>query len=83
MLNGNNTEAGTRGDTQTPPSTRRGMARCPVQGNGDGMIDLHELKIWEGGFFFIEDSIDKAKIFQSRGFPLLLEEGEVDAFVVL
>ena len=31
-------------------------------GNGDGLIDLHELKIWEGGFFFLEDAIDKAGV---------------------
>ena len=28
-------------------------------GNGDGFIDMHELKMWEGGYFFLEDAIDK------------------------
>eukprot|EP00434_Breviolum_minutum_P008051 symbB.v1.2.007099.t1/scaffold431.1/size205911/12 len=30
-----------------------------LDGNQDGFIDLHELKLWEGGYFFLEDSIDK------------------------
>lgn len=31
-----------------------------LRGNGDGFIDMHELKIWEGGFFFMEEAVDKA-----------------------
>ena len=35
-------------------------------GNGDGFIDLHELKLWEGGYFFLEDSIDKVRSENTR-----------------
>eukprot|EP00913_Durusdinium_trenchii_P018820 g17687.t1 len=46
-------------DDEEPWDRNETFHDLDVQGNGDGMIDLHELKIWEGGFFFIEDSIDK------------------------
>ncbi|CAJ1371415.1 unnamed protein product [Effrenium voratum] len=30
-----------------------------LDGNGDGLIDLQELMIWEGGFYFMEEAVDK------------------------
>lgn len=42
-----------------------------LDGNGDGFIDMHELKMWEGGYFFLEDAIDKILIMADKD-----EDGE-------